>query len=355
MNESRKNEMQPRQICILKTDTDRYGSDISSMSDFFTIAMNQSSRALKFGTDYVSEYIQPVDLGIISETIQSGLSFLREGMIYIPDFEHLPEAIKDGLKSGRYIVAESKQIDGNFRAVIVDTLNNNQRVKDVTLKKIVNTRSALDSISNITVQLQLKKMSSQLMEIREIQEYQLQKDRDTNIKSPFLQARNFVRKAESEPDLDEQNRYLKKADEFIQQALINVYLDMDSSAKAFAKKERLFLIKNYFIKDLMNYLQEDFLLALKFTGFRYNINCYLQDEATMNDTIRDFRSNIKNFIESPLTKKGESAINLLHKYYPYTNGNNNAWFYLPKQLTPILDIKEISEYSDNYMLTLEDN
>lgn len=54
---------------------------------------------------------------------------------YELDFASLSEKTKKKLENGNFKVGNSKKIDGNYRAVIVDTTKNNVRVEDVTLKK----------------------------------------------------------------------------------------------------------------------------------------------------------------------------------------------------------------------------
>ncbi|MFR3747312.1 hypothetical protein [Streptococcus sp.] len=49
---------------------------------------------------------------------------------------YLTNGRKKKLENGTFKVGNSKKIDGNYRAVIVDTTKNNVRVEDVTLKKV---------------------------------------------------------------------------------------------------------------------------------------------------------------------------------------------------------------------------
>ena len=43
---------------------------------------------------------------------------------------------KEKIKTGIYKIGNSKKVEGNMRAVIVDATNSNQRVEDLTFKEI---------------------------------------------------------------------------------------------------------------------------------------------------------------------------------------------------------------------------
>lgn len=342
-----------KKINILQTKEDKIGNDIAKMSDFFEISVINSTDDIK-ENNVLLQPIEPIDLSIISEAIKGTTVMVTDGINLIPDLDHLPNYIKKGLKSGRYAIADSKQVDGNFRAVIVDVQNNNQRVKDITLKEVVNSTSVLDSISNIATQMQLRQITNQLKNISDIQVYQLEKNRDATIKVPFLNARDYVLKAQNAKTNEEQIEYLKKAEEYMVSALNNVYVDMKTSSKHLAFLQHLPFGKSCFTNYLMNYLQEDFLLATKFAGFRISINSYLGDNSTMSNTFASFRSNIEGLIETPLNKKGDTAISLLHKNYDYNERNLNMWYELPKKLEPLLEEKEVNGSAKTLLILAEE-
>ncbi len=353
MNDDNNNLPSTKKINILQTKDDKIGTDIAKMSDFFEISIVNSTNDIKENS-VLSQSIEPIDLSIISEAIKGANTIVTDGINLVPDLEHLPKDIKEGLKSGRYIIGDSKQVDGNFRAVIVDIQNNNQRVKDITLKEVVNSTSVLDSISNIATQMQLRQITNQLKNIADIQVYQLEKSRDVAIKVPFLNARDYVLKAQTAKTNEDQVEYLKKAEEYMMSALNNVYVDMKTSSKHLALFQHFPILRSCFPNYLMNYLQEDLLLATKFTGFRISINSYLEDSNTMDNTFASFRSNIESLIETPLNKKGETAISLLHKNYNYNEQNLNMWYELPKKLEPLLKEKEINESSKTLLILADE-
>ena len=58
-----------RPIDILKSDEDKYGTDISKMSDFFQIAVDQSLTLIRNDKkQFLDNPLQPVDMALISES-----------------------------------------------------------------------------------------------------------------------------------------------------------------------------------------------------------------------------------------------------------------------------------------------
>lgn len=53
----------------------------------------------------------------------------------VPDFASLPKDILEKYKAGKIVLGDSKQVEGNIRAVLID-VETKQRVKDVTLKSL---------------------------------------------------------------------------------------------------------------------------------------------------------------------------------------------------------------------------
>ena len=126
-----------KSLMLFKTDIDRYGSDITAMSDFFDEYVQQMTLSLReqSALEIVSE-LPVANLGIITDVIHQADVIMRGNITLLPDFENLPLDVKSKLKKGLYKVGESKQVDGNLRAVILD--ENDVRIKDITLKKVIN-------------------------------------------------------------------------------------------------------------------------------------------------------------------------------------------------------------------------
>ena len=106
---------------ILVTDEDKHGTDIACMSDFFGIYIEQLSAELSNQVMRgVVEKIPAADVQILGELVH-GVDVLLSGKYgYIPDFDSLPNDVKDKLKKGIYTLGESRQVEDNVRAVVLD-------------------------------------------------------------------------------------------------------------------------------------------------------------------------------------------------------------------------------------------
>lgn len=92
---------------ILVTDEDKHGTDIACMSDFFGIYIEQLSAELSNQVMRgVVEKIPAADVQILGELVH-GVDVLLSGKYgYIPDFDSLPNDVKDKLKKGIYTLGE---------------------------------------------------------------------------------------------------------------------------------------------------------------------------------------------------------------------------------------------------------
>ena len=72
---------------------------------------------------------------MIEDVINQADVITQGNVILLPDFDNLPSDVRIKLKKGIYSIGESKQVEDNLRAVILD--ENGVRVKDITLKKVI--------------------------------------------------------------------------------------------------------------------------------------------------------------------------------------------------------------------------
>ena len=189
-----------RELSILVTDADKYGNELAAMSDFFGGAITQMSRELSTSRALETAVSIPIaDFAVLNDVVRHAEVVMKGAYHYVPDFDHLPKKIRAKLDKGIYTIGESRQVDGNYRAVILN--EKGVRVKDVTLKKIANDPGTLETTRSIATQAQLKQIYEKLAEIQEMQSYQIDRDRDRDILVPFLNARDYVLRAQETLDL----------------------------------------------------------------------------------------------------------------------------------------------------------
>lgn len=351
-----------KSLMLFKTDIDRYGRDITAMSDFFDEYVQQMSLALReqSALQIVSE-LPVANLGIINDVIHQADIIMRGNITLLPDFENLPPDIKSKLKKGLYTVGESKQIDGNLRAVILD--ENGVRVKDITLKKVINDSGNIETVRSIGNQLQMRQIYAKLADIQEFQTYQLEKDRDRDIIVPFLDARALVLEAENKESDEERILLLKEADGKIRTALNAIYADIETTSKRFARLTNIpFVQFGNPLNRYLGYLTSDFQIATKYVGVRMQILEYMGDTKTAKAVLQQYQHVMYDVLTKPVTRKGLSTAALMHDYFPYNKTNMNCWYTFSKEMRPALEsgIKTLElsmngEYkNDVYIVSVED-
>ena len=321
---------------IFKTEADITGREIAQMSNFFDGYIEQMTLALReeSAVEVLSEIPIP-DLNIVSEVVQTAHVLLKNNVTLVPDFDNLPLDVKKKLKRGLYTIGESKQVDGNMRAVIVD--ENGTRVKDITLKKVVSSPENLETARNIGNQLQMKQIYAKLAAIEEFQTYQVERDRDQQILVPFFDARSLVMRAADAKLPEERKNLLEQANNKITSALHSIYTDMDTSARMLAKKaDSWFPDITGRMNDYMRFLTLDLQIATKYIGVSMQILEYIDDNNGAKNALLEYQQTLYDFLEKPVSKKGLSAALLMQENFPYTSENMNQWYMFKKEVMPSL-------------------
>ena len=356
-------EEENRPLVIFKTDEDKYKRDITLMSDFFDGYVQQMASSIREQSKFeVIQDIPVASIGIINDALHQASVVLNGNVTLLPDFDSLPVGIKDKLKKGIYTVGESKQVDGNLRAVILD--EEGVRLKDITLKKVISNPGNVETIRSIGNQMQMRQIYAKLADIQEFQTYQLEKDRDRDIIVPFLDARSLVLEAEFKETEEEKIAALKAADDKIRTALNAVYADIETTTRSFAKITDIpFLQFENQLNTYMKFLTSDFQIATKYVGVRMQILEYLGYSNIAKEVLQYYQHVVYDFLTKPVTRKGLTAVNLMHGYFPYTKDNLNSWHYFSKEMLPALE-KSMSAISigmdetknqEIYVITVEND
>ena len=274
---------------ILVTDEDKHGTDIACMSDFFGIYIEQLSAELSNQVMRgVVEKIPAADVQILGELVH-GVDVLLSGKYgYIPDFDSLPNDVKDKLKKGIYTLGESRQVEDNVRAVVLD--ENGTRIKDVTLKRVLNTPDTLEMSRSITSQVQMRQIAAKLDEIAETQSYLIEMERNNNIIKPFLNARDLILRAQNAKTIDERKHYMIEASKELNDVINASRLDLKTSSEHLAKLTRFPILRNSSqIKNYMGYVAQDLQLTTKYVGVQMHVLDYLGDYETANEVLSSYQ------------------------------------------------------------------
>ena len=321
---------------------------IASLTDFFDGYIRQLSNSIR--TDSMTEVVKDIpaaDIGIINEVVQRAEVISKGTTELLPDFDSLPNDIKQNLKSGNYTIGESKQVDGNLRAVILD--ENGVRVKDITLKEVKINPGTMEAARSISNQLQLRQIYAKLDAIQEMQNFQIARDRDRDIKVPFLDARDYILKAQDSNCTDEERKnYLRMAEEKLISATNSVYTELSTATDHLKKLTRFPIFQNKSqIKQYIGYMTEDLQIATKFVGVRVQLLDYLGETDGARLALERYQRVISDFFTLDIGR-GYSAAGLIHANYPYTEENLNCWYKLSKDVKPRLE--QLNKDSEHVIL-----
>lgn len=350
-----KNELVKRPIHILVTNEDMYGTDITKMSNFFDLYIQDLAHDVTTMPGMNIMHNMPVaDLEILNEVIQQVDVILHGGVEYIPDFDSLPKDIREKIRKGIYKIGESKQVDGNLRAVIVD--ENKVRVKDITLKEVAKSIDTLDATRNIVNLLQMRQIYTKLVDIQEMQSYQIDRDRDRDIITPFLNARNHILRAQNAETIEKRNTLLEKATDELDKSINSVYTDIRTTSKHLADQtlRPIFGITKQ-IGNYMNYITRDMQIITKIVGVQMQVFNYLERPSDAKMVLDNFQYEMTSFVSEGINKQGQSIARLMQSYYPYTENNKDCWYHFSSELSKVFEERKIAlEKQKVYVVSLED-
>lgn len=345
----------PRELRILVTAEDQYGTDIAKMSNFFEGYIQQmTTEVMSSAVVDVIDNIPIADIGILGEVVQHARAIAAGEYSLLPDFDHLPIDVREKLEKGLYSIGESRQVDGNLRAVILD--EEGTRVKDITLKQVRNDPGTLATTRSITTQLQMKQLAAKLDEIQELQSYQIDRDRDRDMITPFLNARDYVLRAQNQVTLEERNRLLQKASDQLMTATNAVYTDITTSAEHLEKlTSRIIFRSTKQIRNYMGFLARDMQLATKFVGVHMHVLEYLGDNQSAQLISTRYQRVLQDFFTQGIGKRNLSASGMLQMNFPYTDSNRDSWYYLQQEMVPVLESKKLMELNGPvYLVSVEE-
>lgn len=329
----------------LITPEDKTGTDILKMSDFSAVAVNSLGAEI-MEVPAINDLSVISDLSILTETIASGRYVIFGNEMYVADFNALPADIKKEYMEGLLKIGESKQVDGNWRATLVTAAGKEVRAKDITLKKVVDTTGALDSLRALSVQMQLKNLTNSIDNLTLLTVYLVQRDRDVNIKAHFINARDYILKGQECSDVNMKLEYLRKADEYMNAGFTSIYLDMETVSKEMIRRNKKINLPTAF-NQYMNFLYEDIMISNKMMGLRQSLLYTLGEYKQMNNCIEAYRNNMMKLLQGENGDFNKSAIGIMQGRYPYSKSNIDCWYNFAINAKPLLKDQEQLMHIEN--------
>ena len=345
---SEKNEL----LNIFTEEEDKKGTDLLAMSDFFEVFIGKIETEM--GTDTAWEVFHNIEgfIGEIAAAIKGGFDISKMGML-VADYSHFSQEIVDGLKEGIYHVGQSKEVAGNLRPAILD--ENEHLGKFFTLKKAVDPTRVLSDISTLSMQASLQRISSQIEDIGRDVKGIIDFSRREALSNKFIYARDKIMLASTASE-EERELYLKEADTYLMEGLTDLYSDINAQVKALADIKGPFASVKA-IDSVLSYINEDMQMIPRYVGLRVYLFNYRGKADDANRILGEYQYQLQTLTERKLGDGKYTALELIHKNYPYDEENVDFWLEKPKQMLEVIDSYQTmleQKDKDVYYIDVED-
>ncbi len=289
------------------------------------------------GTETAWEVFHNIEgfVGEIAAAIKGGFDISKMGML-VADYSHFSQDVIDGLKEGIYHVGQSKEAAGNLRPAILD--ENEHLVKFFTLKKAVDSSSVLSDLSTLSMQASLQRISSQIEDIRRDVKGMIDFARREALSNKFIYARDKIMLASTASN-DEREQYLKEADTYLMEGLTDLYSDVNAQVKALSEIKGPFASVKA-IDSLLSYINEDMQMIPRYVGLRVYLFNYRGKTEDASRILGEYRYQLQTMAERKIADDKFTALELIHKNYPYDGNNMDFWLEKPKQMLEVIDSYE---------------
>ena len=332
---------------------DKKGTDLLAMSDFFEVFIGKIE--VEMGTDTAWEVFHNIEgfIGEIAAAIKGGFDISNMGML-VADYSHFSQDVIDGIKEGIYHVGQSKEVAGNLRPAILD--ENEHLVKFFTLKKAVNPSSVLANISTLSMQASLQRISSQIENIGRDVKGMIDFARREALSNKFIYARDKIMLAATASE-DERDTYLKEADTYLMEGLTDLYSDINAQVKELADIKGPFASLKT-IDVILSYINEDMQMIPRYVGLRVYLLNYRGNTEDANRILGEYRYHLQTLAERKLGDGKHTALELIHKNYPYEAENIDFWLEKPRQMLGVIGSYETlleQKDKDIYYIDVEEH
>ena len=343
---------QKNELSILTTYDDKHSYEIERLSNFFDGYIHQlSTQVASYPLSEITDTIQKIDIGIINEALDFAGLLIKGKTTFVPDFDSLPADILRKLKKGIYTLGESRQVEDNFRAVVLD--ENGVRIKDLTLKKVMNPTEISDSIRTLSEQTQLRQINKKLDAIQELQTYQIDSHRNHSILVPFFDARDNIARAQASTSIEEQNRYLNLAIQKLTTAINSIYTDVRTLKKNIYRLTCFPIFQpTPLIRKYISNVAEDLQMATKFIGLQMQVFNYQNKHELAKLELEKFKVFMTDFACEKIGRGERTLLQLIQGTCALSDVN--LWNSMEAEIEPFLMLNE-TKIDDLYLITAEDS
>ncbi len=295
--------------------------------------------------------VSPKLLEMIGGFLKGGELRHAEGTL-VADMEALSREILQKIKKGEYEIGESKQIDGNLRAAVID--KKGKIIKQITLKYADGNKIVSGDINTLAVQAALRQITQHLKCIDAGVQYLITLKRRGDFQTPYFDAVQKIIEAKNASSEAERRERIQSAADDLKHGLNGLYGDLDDCIKTL--KGRWIPVAS---KRNLDYIAEDIVYIPQYVALLSFIYNYQGKTELAHDIIKYYCDEIERFNEKQIKGK-YTAASLVHSNYAYNSSNQGFWLDGMKRIQSEIASLELLPVPDQaaakpvFYLSLED-
>lgn len=152
---------------------------------------------------------------------------------------------------------------------------------------------------------------------------------------------------------EKRERYLRDADTYLMEGLTDLYADVNAEVSKLANLKGPFRSLKA-VDDILTHINEDMQMIPRYVGLRVYLFNLRGNDADVNRVLGEYRYQLESLSDQKIDAGKYSALEMIHKYYPYTEENMDFWIEQPKQMYEVLNSYEkMLEQTDKDVFYIE--
>ena len=207
-------------------------------------------------------------------------------------------------------------------------------------------------MSNLTMQLSLKNISTQIEDVgRDVQAISEFVRREA-LSNKFIYARDKIMSA-ALADKEQQEQFLIEADTYLMEGLVDIYADVNAEIQKLAELSGPF--RSLKAADtLLSHINEDMQMIPRYVGMRVYLFNLRGKQAEANRVLGEYQYNLETLAEKKIGNEKYTALEMIHRYYPYGETDTDFWLHQPKEmLTALKSYENLIEQASQEMYYID--
>lgn len=316
-NDENESQMTKREESLLDvfTEENLHCHNLRKMNSSLTRCFNVLQEEVESNANQLIA-IPPKMLKAVSAFLKGQELKNAEGML-VADLDALSSEIRQKIKQGIYEIAESKQIDGNLRAAVVD--KNKKIIKQITLKHADGNKIVAGDLNTMAIQAALREITQQLNCIDAGIKYLITLKRRSDFQTPYFDAVKKVDAAKRAKNETIRNERVQSAIDDLNHGLSGLYGDLDDCIEMLQGKW-IPIASN----RCLSYISEDMVYIPQYVALLAYLYNYQGNTELAREAICYYRDELNQFVSKQL-KNGYTAAQLVHTHFHYQAKNQDFW------------------------------